>query len=219
MVCTELCGCRPRDDAGARRWSSPRRSSTPGSTDAGRDCPRRRGPDAGVAGAAAALSRLSRRLDDAGSAEATGLIRAFFGLLDRRRASASASSSLLRAISGLPIFQTEPTGYPHVIVPAITAPLGFLVGIGCFDYWFRWAAGTPTIPDDHSQHGADELARLLQVQHRSQGDRDPVHRHHVLLLLHRRPDRDGHARRARPARHADRRSRASSTGSSRPTPR
>ena len=41
-----------------------------------------------------------------------------------------------------------------MIVPAITAPLGFLVGIGCFDYWFRWAAGAPTIPDDHSQHGA-----------------------------------------------------------------
>ena len=60
----------------------------------------------------------------------------------------------LRAISGLEIFQTEQTGYPHVIVPAITAPLGFLVGLGCFDYWFRWAAGKPTIPDDHSQHGA-----------------------------------------------------------------
>jgi len=60
----------------------------------------------------------------------------------------------LRAISDLPIFQTEQTGYPHVIVPAITAPLGFLAGFGCFDYWLRWAAGLPTIPDDHSQHGA-----------------------------------------------------------------
>ena len=60
----------------------------------------------------------------------------------------------LRAISGLEIFQTEPTGYPHLIVPAITGPLGFLIGLGAFDYWFRWAAGAPTIPDDHSQHGA-----------------------------------------------------------------
>ena len=34
------------------------------------------------------------------------------------------------------------------------APLGFLVGIGCFDYWFRWASGAPTIPEDHSGHGA-----------------------------------------------------------------
>ncbi|MQA75022.1 MAG: cytochrome c oxidase subunit I, partial [Solirubrobacterales bacterium] len=46
---------------------------------------------------------------------------------------------LLRAISGLEIFQTEQTGYPHLIVPAITGPLGFLAGIGCFDYWLRWA--------------------------------------------------------------------------------
>ena len=60
----------------------------------------------------------------------------------------------LRAISGLEIFQTEPTGYPHVVVPAITAPLGFLAGIGCFDYWIRWAIGRPTVPEDHSQHGA-----------------------------------------------------------------
>ncbi|MEZ5075566.1 MAG: cbb3-type cytochrome c oxidase subunit I [Solirubrobacterales bacterium] len=60
----------------------------------------------------------------------------------------------LRAISGLEIFQTEQTGYPQVIVPAITGPIGYLIGIGCFDYWFRWAAGAPTIPEDHSQHGA-----------------------------------------------------------------
>ena len=60
----------------------------------------------------------------------------------------------LRAISGLETFQTEDTGYPHVIVAAITAPLGFLIGLGCFDYWFRWAAGRPTIPEERSQHGA-----------------------------------------------------------------
>ena len=28
------------------------------------------------------------------------------------------------------------------------------IGIGCFDYWFRWASGAPTIPEDHSGHGA-----------------------------------------------------------------
>ena len=39
-------------------------------------------------------------------------------------------------------------------MPLITGPLGFLVGFGCFDYWLRWAVGMPTIPDDHSQHGA-----------------------------------------------------------------
>src|SRR4051794_24097844 len=61
---------------------------------------------------------------------------------------------ILRKISGLPAFQTEQTGYPQVIVPLITGPLGFLVGIGGFDYWFRWARGAPTIPEDHSGHGA-----------------------------------------------------------------
>jgi len=60
----------------------------------------------------------------------------------------------LRAISGLEIFQTEQTGYPHLIVPAITAPFGFLIGLGAFTYWFSWAAGSPTVPDDHSDHGA-----------------------------------------------------------------
>src|SRR5918994_7813405 len=60
----------------------------------------------------------------------------------------------LRAASGLEPFQTEATGYPHVVVPAITAPLGFLFGLGVFDYWLRYASGAPTVPDDHSQHGA-----------------------------------------------------------------
>ena len=41
---------------------------------------------------------------------------------------------LLRSISGLSAFQSEQTGYPQVVVPLILAPLGFLAGIGCFDY-------------------------------------------------------------------------------------
>ena len=51
----------------------------------------------------------------------------------------------LRAIAGLEIFQTEQTGYPHVIVPAITAPLGFIVGIGCFRLlaWLGAGASRP----------------------------------------------------------------------------
>ena len=31
-------------------------------------------------------------------------------------------------------------------VVLITAPLGFLVGIGCLDYWFRYATAAPTVP-------------------------------------------------------------------------
>ena len=68
----------------------------------------------------------------------------------------------LRALSGLEIFQTEQTGYPHVIVPAITAPLGFIAGIGCFDYWLRWARGSAPAPEDHSDHGADSWRDYLR---------------------------------------------------------
>src|ERR1700742_4544007 len=70
---------------------------------------------------------------------------------------------LLRSISGLSAFQSEQTGYPQVIVPLITAPLGFLAGIGCFDYWIRWGFGLPTIPDDHSSHGAHSWKDYFKV--------------------------------------------------------
>jgi cytochrome c oxidase subunit 1 len=60
----------------------------------------------------------------------------------------------LRAISGLPLWQTEQTGYPHVVVPLVTAPLGFLIGFGAITYWLRWALGMPTQPEDHADHGA-----------------------------------------------------------------
>src|SRR5262249_56073763 len=60
---------------------------------------------------------------------------------------------ILRKISGLPAFQTEQTGYPQVIVPAITAPLGFLIGIGCFDYCFPSPVAAPTFPNPpHHPH-------------------------------------------------------------------
>src|SRR5256884_1609702 len=42
-----------------------------------------------------------------------------------------------------------------VLVGALTAgPIGFLAGIGAFDYWVRYAIGAPTQPEDHSGHGA-----------------------------------------------------------------
>src|SRR5215207_2618970 len=41
-----------------------------------------------------------------------------------------------------------------LIVALLAAPLFFLVGLGAFDYWFYWAAGRPTRPEDHSGHGA-----------------------------------------------------------------
>jgi cytochrome c oxidase subunit 1 len=41
-----------------------------------------------------------------------------------------------------------------LIVSLVAAPLFFFVGLGAFDYWFYWAAGRPTRPEDHSGHGA-----------------------------------------------------------------
>ena len=70
---------------------------------------------------------------------------------------------MLRAISGLSAFQSEQTGYPQVVVPLILAPLGFLAGIGCFDYWIRWGFGLPTVPDDHSSHGAHSWKDYFKV--------------------------------------------------------
>src|ERR671936_2801548 len=63
---------------------------------------------------------------------------------------------VLRLISGLPATQTSQTGYPQLIVAMITGPFGFLIGLGAFDYWFRWAAGRPTYPKEleHKDHGA-----------------------------------------------------------------
>src|SRR6266513_4388353 len=60
----------------------------------------------------------------------------------------------LRSISGLPLTETTQTGYPQLIVASITGPLGFLAGLGAFDYGLRWAIGAPTIPEEHKGHGA-----------------------------------------------------------------
>jgi cytochrome c oxidase subunit 1 len=58
---------------------------------------------------------------------------------------------LLRALND---YKPTIDGNAITTVCLITVPLGFLVGLGAFDYWFRWASGAPTIPEDHSGHGA-----------------------------------------------------------------
>jgi cytochrome c oxidase subunit I len=50
-----------------------------------------------------------------------------------------------------------------LIVSMIAAPLFFLVGLGAFDYWFYWAAGRPTRPEDHSSHGAHSWRDYFRV--------------------------------------------------------
>src|SRR5438874_11515647 len=48
-------------------------------------------------------------------------------------------------------------------VALIAAPLLFLVGIGGFDYWFHWAIGQPTRPEDHSGHGAHNWKDYFRI--------------------------------------------------------
>jgi cytochrome c oxidase subunit 1 len=43
------------------------------------------------------------------------------------------------------------------------APLGFLAGIGGFDYWARYVIGSPTRPEDHSGHGARSWRDYFRV--------------------------------------------------------
>src|SRR5215218_11426181 len=45
----------------------------------------------------------------------------------------------------------------------ITAPIGFLAGIGAFDYWVYYALGYPTRPEDHSGHGARSWKDYFRV--------------------------------------------------------
>jgi cytochrome c oxidase subunit I len=50
-----------------------------------------------------------------------------------------------------------------LIVSLLAAPFFFLVGLGAFDYWFYWASGRPTRPEDHSGHGARSWRDYFRV--------------------------------------------------------
>jgi cytochrome c oxidase subunit 1 len=61
---------------------------------------------------------------------------------------------LVRMSTGHTTFKHYIDGEAILTVSLIAVPLLFLVGIGGFDYWFYWAAGRKTRPEDHSDHGA-----------------------------------------------------------------
>ncbi|HEX2015905.1 MAG TPA: cytochrome c oxidase subunit I [Solirubrobacteraceae bacterium] len=68
--------------------------------------------------------------------------------------------ALVRSTSELhPVFK----GAAVTQVALIAAPLFFLVGLGAFDYWFYWASGRPTRPEDHSGHGARSWRDYFRV--------------------------------------------------------
>ena len=59
-----------------------------------------------------------------------------------------------------PLLATEPL----VLVSAlVAAPVGFLAGIGAFDYWTYYALGYPTRAEDHSGHGAQSWRDYFRV--------------------------------------------------------
>src|SRR6516164_7597916 len=61
---------------------------------------------------------------------------------------------LVRMTTGHVTFHHYLSGDAILTVSLIAVPLLFFVGIGGFDYWFYWAIGRPTRPEDHSGHGA-----------------------------------------------------------------
>ena len=61
---------------------------------------------------------------------------------------------VVRASTGHTTFRHYISGDAILTVGLLAVPLAFLVGIGGFDYWFYWAAGRKTRPEDHSGHGA-----------------------------------------------------------------
>jgi len=69
-------------------------------------------------------------------------------------------------------------------VGLLAAPMFFLVGLGAFDYWFGWAAGRPTTPDDHSAHGAHSWKDYFRINtdHKVIGIQYTVHSFVYLLI-------------------------------------
>ncbi len=106
-------------------------------------------------------------------------------------------------------FGNTPTWEPQVYntVAATFGAVGFLIGIGCFDWWWRWITGRRVRLRGPLDARRPQLARLLQGQHRPQGHRGPVPRHRLLLLRDRRDLRRAGARRAGRAGPVDRRRR------------
>src|SRR5918994_4870553 len=97
---------------------------------------------------------------------APGLSRAFlflvFGTLF-----CAAIIIAVRELYGFPVFEDGKIATKAqnaiLLLSLLIAPLWFLVGLGAFDYWFRWAAGKPTIPEDHSGHGATSWRDYFRV--------------------------------------------------------
>ena len=68
------------------------------------------------------------------------------------------STGLRAAFAVDPVYDGESV----LQISLLTVPLFFLGGIGCFDYWLRWASGR-TVVDDHADHGAKSWRDYFKV--------------------------------------------------------
>jgi len=69
-------------------------------------------------------------------------------------------------------------------IAMLAAPLFFLVGLGAFSYWFYWASGKPTLPEDHSAHGAKSWKDYFRINtdHKVIGIQYTVHSFVFLFI-------------------------------------
>jgi cytochrome c oxidase subunit 1 len=70
---------------------------------------------------------------------------------------------LVRMSTGHATYTHYLSGEAILTVSLIAVPLLFLIGIGGFDYWFYWATGRPTRPEDHSGHGAHSWKDYFRI--------------------------------------------------------
>src|SRR3954468_3796621 len=71
-----------------------------------------------------------------------------------------------------------------LVISLLAAPMFFLVGLGAFDYWFYWASGRPTRPEDHSLHGATSWKDYFRINtdHKVIGIQYTVHSFAFLFI-------------------------------------
>jgi cytochrome c oxidase subunit I len=68
------------------------------------------------------------------------------------------STGLRAAFAVDPVYDGEAV----LQISLLMVPLFFLGGIGCFDYWLRWASGRKVV-DDHADHGAKSWRDYFKV--------------------------------------------------------
>ncbi|HZO36870.1 MAG TPA: cytochrome c oxidase subunit I [Solirubrobacteraceae bacterium] len=69
-------------------------------------------------------------------------------------------------------------------IAMLAAPFFFLAGLGAFSYWFYWASGKPTLPEDHSAHGAHSWKDYFRINtdHKVIGIQYTVHSFVFLFI-------------------------------------